>query len=105
MSNTILIILIFLVLLVNVAFLVIFLRKKDEKEKPADDIGLKLILQQVNELARTMDTKMGESTKMMNESVRSQFGESAKLIREVTQGLTKLDETNKQVVSFADQLQ
>ena len=42
---------------------------------------------------------------MMHESVRSQFGESAKLIREVTQGLTKLDETNRQVVSFADQLQ
>jgi DNA recombination protein RmuC len=41
----------------------------------------------------------------MHESVRSQFGESAKLIREVTEGLTKLDETNKQVVSFADQLQ
>lgn len=42
---------------------------------------------------------------MMHDSVRSQFGESAKLIREVTQGLTKLDETNRQVVSFADQLQ
>lgn len=105
MSNTILIVLVVLVLFVNAAFLVIFLRKKEEKEKPADDIGLKLILQQVNELARTMDTKIGESSKMMNESVRSQFGESAKLIREVTQGLTKLDETNKQVVSFADQLQ
>jgi DNA recombination protein RmuC len=41
----------------------------------------------------------------MNESVRSQLGESANLIREVTKGLTKLDETNRQVVSFADQLQ
>jgi DNA recombination protein RmuC len=37
--------------------------------------------------------------------MRSQFSESAKLIRDVTQGLTKLDETNKQVISFADQLQ
>jgi DNA recombination protein RmuC len=66
---------------------------------------LKLILQQVNELSRTMDAKIGETTRQMNESVRNQFGESAKLIREVTVGLTKLDETNKQVVSFADQLQ
>jgi DNA recombination protein RmuC len=41
----------------------------------------------------------------MNESVRTQFSESSKLIKEVTEGLTKLDETNKQVVSFADQLQ
>ena len=40
-----------------------------------------------------------------NDSVRVQLGESANLIREVTKGLTKLDETNRQVVSFADQLQ
>ncbi len=37
--------------------------------------------------------------------MRSQLRESADLIREVTKGLTKLDETNRQVVSFADQLQ
>ena len=66
---------------------------------------MNLLLTQLNELSRTVDHKMAESTKMMNESVRTQFGESAKLIREVTQGLTKLDETNKQVISFADQLQ
>ncbi len=41
----------------------------------------------------------------MNDSVRAQLGESASLIRDVTKGLTKLDETNRQVVSFADQLQ
>jgi len=73
--------------------------------KSADDIGLKLILEQINELNRVVDTKIGESTRSMNESVRHQLGESANLIREVTQGLTKLDETNRQVVSFADQLQ
>ena len=67
--------------------------------------GLGLLLTQLNELSRTVDHKMAETNKMMNESVRTQFGESAKLIREVTEGLTKLDETNRQVVSFADQLQ
>lgn len=67
--------------------------------------GLNLLLTQLNELSRTVDQKMNETNRMMNESVRNQFGESAKLIKEVTQGLTKLDETNKQVVSFADQLQ
>ena len=78
-----------------------FLRPKQE----INDTGLKLILQQMNELSRVVDTKIGESTRSMNESVRHQLGESANLIREVTQGLTKLDETNRQVVSFADQLQ
>ena len=36
--------------------------------------------------------------------MQSQFGESAKIIRNVTERLTKLDETNRQVVNFADQL-
>jgi DNA recombination protein RmuC len=80
-----------------------FGREKPETEK--DDVGLKLILQQVNELSRTMDAKMGETTRSMTDAIRSQFSESAKLIKDVTSGLTKLDETNRQVVSFADQLQ
>jgi DNA recombination protein RmuC len=52
-----------------------------------------------------VDRKMAESTTRMSESMRTQFSESAKLIKDVTEGLTKLDETNRQVVSFADQLQ
>jgi DNA recombination protein RmuC len=83
------------------ALAVYFLRPKTS----TDETGLKLILQQINELNRTVDAKIGESAKHMNESVRTQLGESANLIREVTKGLTKLDETNRQVVSFADQLQ
>ncbi|MDD5433044.1 MAG: DNA recombination protein RmuC [Candidatus Pacebacteria bacterium] len=38
-------------------------------------------------------------------SMESQLKESAKIVREVTEKLTKLDETNKQVVGFAEQLQ
>lgn len=82
--------------------IVFFMRPK---QRAGDETGLKLILQQINELNRTVDQKIGESTRHMNESVRAQLGESASLIREVTKGLTKLDETNRQVVSFADQLQ
>ncbi len=83
----------------------VFLRPKQAENANNNEVGLKLILQQMGELQRTMDARIGESTKQMNESVRHQLGESANLIREVTQGLTKLDETNRQVVSFADQLQ
>lgn len=123
---------IFLITLVVIAIITIIvmglmLARKGTKEVAKDDTGLKLILEQVNEMSRTLDRKVGDLTKTldykvdgltktvdtkidqnsrnMQESMRSQLGESAKLIREVTQGLTKLDETNKQVVSFADQLQ
>jgi DNA recombination protein RmuC len=78
------------------------LRKKETK---TDDTGFKLILQQINELNRTVDAKIGDNTRQTNETIKTQLGESANLIREVTKGLTKLDETNRQVVSFADQLQ
>jgi DNA recombination protein RmuC len=92
-----------LVLGIN-AYILWRLSKKDEKGEK-NDVGFQLLLQHVNDLSRTLDAKIGETTRQMNDSVRAQFGESAKLIREVTVGLTKLDETNRQVVSFADQLQ
>jgi len=96
----------FLLLLISNGFLFWMIsRRADRTSENKDDTGLKLILQQVNELSRTVDQKMADSSRQMNESVRTQFSESSKLIREVTEGLTKLDETNRQVISFADQLQ
>ncbi len=80
----------------------IFGRKKEEKK---DDLGLQLILTQLNELSRTVDNKIGESHKQVNESLKFHSSESNKIIRDVTERLTRLDETNKQVISFADQLQ
>ena len=72
------------------------------RNKPKQDNSSLLIMQeQLKEIRGTLDLKIGESTKAMQQ----QFGESAKIIRDVTEKLTKLDETNKQVVNFADQLQ
>ncbi len=95
------------VILINALFFWFITQRLGKRgEEPAkNDAGLNLLLQQMNELSRNMDLKMGETSRQVHDSMRSQFSESAKLIREVTQGLTKLDETNKQVVSFADQLQ
>jgi DNA recombination protein RmuC len=98
-------VIIFLVAFGLGAGIIYFLQKSLMPKQKTDDIGLKLILEQINELNRVVDSKIGESTRYMNESVRVQLSESANLIREVTKGLTKLDETNRQVVSFADQLQ
>lgn len=80
----------------------IFGRKKEDKNT---DTGLNLILTQINELSRTVDHKIGESHKQVNESLKFHSSESNKIIRDVTERLTRLDETNKQVISFADQLQ
>ena len=95
-----LIIILIILVVVAIVVMMIFLFRKPSTVQ-SDAVGLKLILEQLNEMNRTVDAKIGESSK----NVQFQISESSKLIREVTQGLTKLDETNKQVVSFADQLQ
>ena len=92
-----------LALLVGGAIAYFFTREK--KGKSNDDTGMNLILEQINHLSRTMDQKLGESHRQMNENLKFHSTESSKIIRDVTEKLTKLDETNKQVVSFADQLQ
>ena len=101
------ILIIILIVLVAIAILVMFLNYRKNSAVPVakDDIGLKLILEQINELNRTVDEKIGRGHRDMRESMQVQLSESTKMIRDVTAGLTKLDETNRQVVSFADQLQ
>ncbi len=103
--NIILTILLVLVFTALIVLIWLNLKKAKPEEVKKDDTGLNLILQQINELNRTVDSKISENSRHMNESIRNQFSESAKLIKDVTEGLTKLDETNRQVVGFTDQLQ
>jgi len=88
--------------LVVIALAVVLFRGK---KSTGDTEGLSLILQHLNDLSRTVDTKLSEGNKEIRDNIRSQLSESTRIVKEVTEGLTKLDETNKQVVSFADQLQ
>ena len=98
---------IFIILGVVVGIVItqILLRKKAEAPVVQDDTGFKLLLQQMNELTRTVDSKLGESAKEMHSAMRHQASESTKIIQEVTEKLTLLDVTNKQVVGFTEQLE
>jgi len=84
---------------------VVFLLRKKTTPVAQDDTGFKLLLQQMNELTRTVDAKLGESSKEINQSMRHQASEATKIIQEVTEKLTRLDETNRQVVGFTEQLE
>lgn len=105
MSNTVFIVALSIVVVLN-ALVVWFLVKKNKKEdeKPQDNTGLSLLLQQVNELSRVVDSKMGEVSRNMFDTIKHQTGESFKIHRDLTEKLVRLEETNKQVVSFSDQL-
>ncbi len=91
------------ILLVGFGILFYFLLDlKKRTAQPASDPNMvSLLLNRMDKLSDVVDSKLNTTTQQMS----NQFSESAKLIKDVTQGLTKLDETNKQVVSFADQLQ
>lgn len=55
-------------------------------------------------LKESIDSKLNKSQADLNTSIQRQFAQSSKIITEVTEKLTKLDETNKRVVDVADEL-
>jgi len=101
--TTILLILVGVLVAANIVVVLVSGRKKAGGED--DHVGFKLLLEQMNNLSHVVDQKMRDTTSIMQDSMKTQFSESQKMIKDVTVGLTKLDETNRQVVSFADQLQ
>ncbi len=76
--------------------ILLLLKKKPEKQSDS----LLMIQQQIGDLRQALTNGLSES----NKAIQTQFGQSAKIISSVTEKLTRLDETNRQVVSFADQL-
>ena len=64
-----------------------------------------MLQQQMQELARTLDTRVSESSKAMQENAHRQFSESNRLIKEITTELTSVKEIGRQTQTYAEQLQ
>jgi len=93
-------ILFYLLIIVGLgAVIFLLLRKKPESEKKDEGVLL-MLQQQINQISQVLDLKLSES----NKNSQFQFNQSAKIIGDVRERLAKLDETNRQVVGFADQL-
>lgn len=58
----------------------------------------------IQQLSESVGDKIERNNTAMQTSVQKQLSESAKLVSDVTQRLTKLDETNKRVVDVATEL-
>lgn len=78
--------------------------RDDDGEDSKNEIGFKLILEQVNNLSKVVDQKIGENTKEVFRTLNTQSAQSNKIVQDITEKLARLDETNRQVVGFADQL-
>lgn len=79
------------------------LRPKDKGE--GDGQTATLLMQRLEGLERSLDSRMAESSKQMHETVRTQLGESSRLIKEITEEITSVKEVGRQTQSFAEQLQ
>lgn len=109
----ILIALVVLLLIVN-AF-VVFKLMQPKEEKKEDDRGVLMLQQQLQDLAKTVDNRLGQTTDKMYDSLKDQSTRSQQLVKEISQemneqlrnvikGVTEVGESSKQVFQVADQL-
>lgn len=109
-----LIVLLIVLVLGNIATLYLLWRRGETGEKPSE--SLMLLQNQLQDLTRSMEQKLGEGTNRMFESMRAQFGESQRLatdirdlvhrqLTEVARGVAETKESTKQVFTLAEQLQ
>jgi len=97
-------------LLVAILALLAFIYWRGQKRQE-DTQGLVLLQNQLQELTRTMDAKLGEGARSMSESLKAQFGESQRLTELVTRQLTevareqtKTNESTLRFMTIAEQL-
>ena len=74
----------------------------ESQAAPTD--GLLLIQQQMQELTKSLDARVSESSKQMQENAHRQFAESSRLIKEITEEVTSVKEIGRQTQGFAEQL-
>jgi len=90
------------VLVIGFAIVIALINKKlGEKSEAKDEKSLLMLQQQLNQLAEQLNRGLAES----RETIQKQFSSSANIIKDVTEKLSKLENTNQQVVGIADQLQ
>lgn len=109
----VLIALVVILLVVNVFVVYRLLQPKKEKKEGQD--AMLLLQQHMQDLSRTVDMRLSEANKTMQDGSRTQFRESRELMQEinremneqlrnVVKGVTEVGESSKQVFQVADQL-
>ncbi|OHA08829.1 MAG: hypothetical protein A3B37_00570 [Candidatus Sungbacteria bacterium RIFCSPLOWO2_01_FULL_59_16] len=96
----------FLILLIVTAagFAALFFMLRRRGQRPEENQALLMLQNQLNEMGRVIDSKIFESTKLMQSQTHEISQSMQRIIRDITEKLTRVDEGQKQVVNFADQL-
>lgn len=95
-------------LLVAVLIVVILVQRRPAASSSESALLLKKdmdrLSHEIGQLKDGMQTTIGNNNALMQQAMHKQFSASSKLIADVTERLTKLDDTNKRVVDVADEL-
>jgi DNA recombination protein RmuC len=89
-----------LLVAIGIVYLIIKLRGMSSPTS-SDAQSLSLIQQQMNQLQKDLSDRMGET----HQAVRQSFAASTAVVRDVTEKLTRMEETSKQVLDVTAQLQ
>lgn len=87
-------------ILVGFAGLFWFLSRGREEKNPQSEQALLLIQNQINEITRTLDQKLGES----NQLIQRQFGENIKIIGDVRERVARVEEISRQSASSFEEI-
>jgi DNA recombination protein RmuC len=103
MANILLSLVIFLVLalVAVVAWLAMSLRRLASENRGQDTQALALLQNQIGQLQKELGDRMGET----HQAIRQQYASSTNVVRDVTEKLTRMEETAKQVLDVTGQLQ
>ena len=103
--------LILTIVLIGIVGFVVYKQLQELKQPKDDGKSLLLLQQQLNHLTEQIQNQTKELNKSLSESSESisrhmhkQMASSENIIKEVTEKLTNLENTNKQVVGFAEQM-
>jgi len=96
-----------LVLIALIYLIFVFTKNQKPTESGSEKLLLDLLekvrIDTQNKLDR-IDDRVSQNLAKSHEAIQGQFAQSSQIIKDVTRKMTELGETNKQIVSFADQM-
>ncbi len=85
----------------------LYLVLRRREKVPKEDATAPLLMQRLESLERSLDSRMAESSKQLHETVRTQLGESARmqeLLKTITEEITSVKEIGRESGKYAEQL-
>lgn len=92
-------------LLIGAFLAALALRLMRKSDGVGENHSILLLQQQLQELTRTLDSKLTESSKLTFDTIQNTKFETNKIHSDLIERLSRLDEVNRQVVDFKGQIQ